>query len=214
MPPRKSAMSTRRPRRPKRNTTLFDAVQGTVTQSGLIYNLSNSRASKKPLRPDEVLFKRKNAPVRYEEDDYYPAHTKLPADQPLPSGDLANAIHTYMSCRYSQATRSHVRVPWKCMNETALIAMGILMEETARSVLGQTGDLALTEANEADDDDDQIRRRQNEWTMSTQKRQMNSSDEERRRASHVQQPSKSVHDSWTWSDESSSYTSDDTMETD
>lgn len=188
---------------------------GTVTQSGLIYNLSNSKASKKPLRPDEVLFKRKNAPVRYEEDDYYPAHSKLPADQPLPSGDLATAIHTYISCSYSQAARGHVCVPWKCMNETALIAMSILMEESAHSVLGETGDLAFTEADQDDDDnDDQIRRLQNEWTISAQKRPINSSNEERRPASHMPQPAKSVHDSWTWSDESSVYTSDDTMETD
>lgn len=32
------------------------------------------------------------------------------------------------------------------MDETALIAFGILMEETAREVIGETGDLAFTEA--------------------------------------------------------------------
>ena len=31
------------------------------------------------------------------------------------------------------------------MDETALIALGILMEETAREVLGETGDLAFIE---------------------------------------------------------------------
>jgi hypothetical protein len=35
---------------------------------------------------------------------------------------------------------------WKCMDETALIAFGILLEETVREVLGETGDLAFTEA--------------------------------------------------------------------
>lgn len=40
------------------------------------------------------------------------------------------------------------------MDETALIAMGILMEETAREVLGETGDLAFTEA--ADEEEERI----------------------------------------------------------
>jgi len=34
------------------------------------------------------------------------------------------------------------------MDETALIAFGILMEETARDVLGETGDLAFLEGSE------------------------------------------------------------------
>lgn len=32
------------------------------------------------------------------------------------------------------------------MDETALIALGILVEETAREILGETGDLVFTEA--------------------------------------------------------------------
>lgn len=39
------------------------------------------------------------------------------------------------------------------MDETALIAMGILMEETAREVLGETGDFAFVEA--ANDEEEQ-----------------------------------------------------------
>lgn len=234
MPPRKRSVSTcRSPRRRKRRATLFDAVQGKcqtgiprchqhfdltkplgrVTQSGLVDNLKGPKAGKKSLRPDEVLFKRKNAPVRYEEDDYYPAHTKLAANQQLPSGDLAAAIHGRISHLYSKADLGRGRAPWKCMKETALIAMGILMEETARSVLGETGDLAFTEADQ-DDDHHHIRHRQNEWTMSAERQQTNSSNEERRPTSQVQQPTKSRHDSWTWSDESSVYTSDDSVETD
>jgi hypothetical protein len=38
------------------------------------------------------------------------------------------------------------------MNETALIAIGILMEETAREVLGKTGDLAFTEAADEEEE--------------------------------------------------------------
>ncbi|EAT88887.2 hypothetical protein SNOG_03682 [Parastagonospora nodorum SN15] len=35
---------------------------------------------------------------------------------------------------------------WRCMDETALIAFGILMEEMGNEMLGETGDLAFTEA--------------------------------------------------------------------
>jgi len=38
------------------------------------------------------------------------------------------------------------------MDETALIAFGILLEETAREALGETGDLALTEAADAEEE--------------------------------------------------------------
>ncbi|KAH7401856.1 Mnd1 family-domain-containing protein [Phaeosphaeria sp. MPI-PUGE-AT-0046c] len=41
---------------------------------------------------------------------------------------------------------------WKCMDETALIAFGILLEETTREVLGETGDLAFTEAADKDEE--------------------------------------------------------------
>tara|TARA_R110002003_G_scaffold97_36_gene8008 strand:+ start:3384 stop:3647 length:264 start_codon:yes stop_codon:yes gene_type:complete len=38
------------------------------------------------------------------------------------------------------------------MDETALIAFGILLEETAREELGETGDLAFTEAADEEEE--------------------------------------------------------------
>jgi hypothetical protein len=105
--------------------------------------------------------------MRYEEDDYYPAHTKLPADQELPSGDLASAMHSYISTLWAKTEhripmrRSIMRRTWRGMDETALIALCILMEETARDALGETGDLAFTEA--AEEDEAQVLARQNKW---------------------------------------------------
>jgi hypothetical protein len=114
------------------------------------------------LRPDEVLFKQNNAPIRYEETDYYFANDNLPPGQRLPSGDLLSALHAYISRLYSRTEGPDTERAWKCMDETALIAFGILMEETAREVLGETGDLAFTEAADeaeeramaADDEDE------------------------------------------------------------
>jgi hypothetical protein len=38
------------------------------------------------------------------------------------------------------------------MDETALIALGILVEESAREILGETGDLAFTEGVEVEEE--------------------------------------------------------------
>ena len=51
------------------------------------------------------------------------------------------------------------------MDESALIALSILMEETARGALGETGDLAFTEA--AEEDEEQVLARQKQWTQGT-----------------------------------------------
>jgi hypothetical protein len=112
------------------------------------------KSSRQPLRPDEVLFKQANAPVRYEETDYYNAHARLPADQQLPSGELLTAIHAYVSKLYSRTSQGDNQPAWKSMDETALIAFGILMEETAREILGETGDFAFVEA--ADEEEEKI----------------------------------------------------------
>lgn len=119
----------------------------------MIGNITDVKSSRQPLRPDEVLFKQANAPVRYEETDYYNAHARLPANQQLPSGELLTAIHAYVSKLYSRTTEGDSQPAWKCMDETALIAFGILMEETAREVLGETGDFAFVEAANEDEEE-------------------------------------------------------------
>ncbi|KAH6612636.1 hypothetical protein C7974DRAFT_285591, partial [Boeremia exigua] len=130
----------------RRTASVYDAVAGRVTQAGLIGNVTDVKSSRQPLRPDEVLFKQANAPIRYEETDYYNAHARLPANQQLPSGDLLTAIHAYVSKLYSRTAEGDIQPAYKSMDETALIAFGILMEETAREVLGETGDFAFVEA--------------------------------------------------------------------
>lgn len=120
--------------------------QGRVTQAGLVGRVKDFKGSAQSLRPDEVLFKQLNAPVRYEESDDYCAHARLPKGQHLPSSDLLSTLHAYISMKYCREAQTGSQRPWKCMDETALIAFGILIEETVREVLGDSGDLALTEA--------------------------------------------------------------------
>jgi hypothetical protein len=65
---------------------------------------------------------------------------------------LLKTIHAYASDFYANATSNGGKSDWKSLDETALLAMGILLEEAAVEALGKTGDLALVEAA-ADDDD-------------------------------------------------------------
>jgi hypothetical protein len=61
------------------------------------------------------------------------------------------------------------------MDETALIALTILMEETARGVLGETGDLAFTEAAEEDEED--VLARANIWSLAAGKERASAESE-------------------------------------
>ncbi|EAW20099.1 uncharacterized protein NFIA_097250 [Aspergillus fischeri NRRL 181] len=45
-----------------------------------------------------------NAPIRYEENDFYFAHEALTSDCPLPSSDILEAIHAYSTNSYDNAT--------------------------------------------------------------------------------------------------------------
>lgn len=95
--------------------------------------------------PEEVLFRKQNAPVRYMENDFYFANEDIPEDQPLPDSDLLKAIHAYTSDLYANKTVDRGQSAWRSMDETALIALGFLLEETAVEALEETGDMALVE---------------------------------------------------------------------
>lgn len=117
------------------------------------------------LAPEEVLFRRANAPARYAEDDMYGAADDLP-DGALPSSDLLKSVHHHVS-RYYEALNVRLGggedpVDERSMDETALLAFGILLEEAARDALGQEGDLVFTEGEvdeEAERDTERKRRR-------------------------------------------------------
>lgn len=109
------------------------------------------------LAPEEVLFRRKHAPVRYAEQDVYWANEDLPdgGRGHLPDGDLLKSVHSYASRFYEAAA---ARLGPRCavgariidersMDETALLAFGILLEEACRDALGKRGDLAFTDAS-------------------------------------------------------------------
>ena len=90
----------------------------------------------------------KGAPTRYEEDDFYRADRHLTEQQALPESDLLKAIHAYASDFYSRATTTRGVIDFQSFDETALLGLGLLIEEMADHVLGDTGDLAFVETGE------------------------------------------------------------------
>ena len=69
-------------------------------------------------------------------------------EQILPDSDLLKALHIYASEYYSKALGTQRDVSYESMEETALLAFGILLEETAEHILGETGDMILVEGEE------------------------------------------------------------------
>ncbi|KAH6697201.1 hypothetical protein F5X68DRAFT_2872 [Plectosphaerella plurivora] len=158
-----------RSRRAGLQANVYDAVAGRVTMDTVRLidsdNLSvvepltqkPSSSSRPPrlrvtgtpaLAPEEALFRPESAPERYAERDVYMAHER---DRPvLPESDMLKALHLYSSHYYAALRRrsdvtSRGGIDENSMDETALIALGILLEEAGRDVLGRRGDLVFTE---------------------------------------------------------------------
>lgn len=143
------------------------------------------------LAPEEVLFRRAGAPLRFAEKDIYHASDRLQHHSKvrLPDSDLLKTIHSYASHFYDDlaapdagvaigavrldeertARAERTGLPGNIasslralpeagtrpnrgppideysMDETALLAFGIILEEAAQEVVGRTGDLVFTE---------------------------------------------------------------------
>ncbi|KAH7356498.1 hypothetical protein BKA65DRAFT_208171 [Rhexocercosporidium sp. MPI-PUGE-AT-0058] len=140
-----------------RHPTVYDAVAGRISLAGFIPKhvvVASTRdtisSSTTAIAPETVLFRAKNAPTRYAESDIYFTNERK-STQHLPESDLLKAVHCYTSDFYSRATIDGGSGDWKSMDETALIALGILLEEASLGSLEATGDLAFTEGEEYTD---------------------------------------------------------------
>ncbi|THX15531.1 hypothetical protein D6D13_02172 [Aureobasidium pullulans] len=141
--------------RKRRKITVYEAVAGKAGYESLLPSEKRTATkyrdtqtnSLQSVPPDEVLFRRQGAPERYEESDVYRApHT----DIPLPNSDLLKFIHRYASEFYSKATLDKGQLEFQSLDETALLALGILLEETAALHLGETGHFAFIEDENED----------------------------------------------------------------
>ncbi|KAI9671530.1 MAG: hypothetical protein M1817_003582 [Caeruleum heppii] len=166
--PPQSAHNTSHPTSKRRQATLYDAVAGRVTSHAFLpaHLPPDSRTSTIAVSPEEVLFRRLAAPPRYEEDDpYFSAASTYIArttdGRGLPASEMLKALHTYVADFYGSGVLDRGKLGgdkgrdmYGSMDETALIAMGVLVEEMAREGLGETGDQVLVEEEDDDDDDD------------------------------------------------------------
>ncbi|KFY26975.1 hypothetical protein V493_03758 [Pseudogymnoascus sp. VKM F-4281 (FW-2241)] len=121
---------------PRRQATLYDAIAGRSTQNGLT-RTPTSHA----IAPETVLFQRAAAPDRHVETDTYFASDNAAGH--LPDSDLLKALHVYAADFY--AAEREAGADYRSLDETALLALGVLMEEMCCDQLGNGGDLVFTE---------------------------------------------------------------------
>ncbi|KAH8153488.1 uncharacterized protein LAJ45_02301 [Morchella importuna] len=141
-----------RSRRGTRHATVYDAVANRVNYEGFVHsrrvhdtNGELHKRSQTAQTADEVLGRRRNAPeapIPYAEG----------GGEGLPDSDLLIAVHQYVADFYG--AHGMGAVSYRSMDETALLAVGMLLEETVKSCLGEDGDLALIEQESSSEEED------------------------------------------------------------
>ena len=139
-------MSSQAPgRRLKRRVaSVYDAVAGRVGPNGFLTQEQLHSSSLVPHTPDEILRRGVHTPVEVF-DNLYNADERLEPNQQLPDSDLVKTLHAYASDFYDMATENKGLHDFKSFDETALLAFGVLLEESALEMLGETGDMTLVE---------------------------------------------------------------------
>ncbi|KAI5206477.1 hypothetical protein E4T39_02522 [Aureobasidium subglaciale] len=153
--------------RKRRKISVYEAVAGKAGYESLLPSGKRTATkyrdtqtnSLQSVPPDEVLFRRQGAPERYEESDIYKAPSP---NTPLPDSDLLKFLHRYASEFYSKATPDKGQIDFQSLDETALLALGILLEETAALHLGETGHSAFIE----DENEDIVTGKREYWNGS------------------------------------------------
>ncbi|KAH8900985.1 hypothetical protein GQ53DRAFT_234 [Thozetella sp. PMI_491] len=161
--------ATRSRQSQRRVANVYDAVAGRVSAGdplwasrakGPGHGERGHRADKHTSRdtrlpPERALFSRKHAPSGFIKNDRYFANHTLPDNgrSVLPESDTLKTIHSYVSNFYealalrqepSPAANARL-IDERSMDETALLAFGIILEEASLHTLGRRGDLVFTE---------------------------------------------------------------------
>lgn len=127
-----------------RVATVYDAVAGKVGLNGFLTQEQLNSTRMLPSPPQDVLLRRVNAPDQIA-FDFYNADERLREDQVLPGSDLLKAVHSYVSDFYAVTTAHEGAKDHRTFDGSALLALGILLEEASVEVLGENGDMALVE---------------------------------------------------------------------
>ncbi len=139
--------------RKKKYLTVYDAVAGRASYDGFIpstpyIHTTRDTASSTTFSvpPEEALFRRSGAPERYEEEDFYWADINLTAGAELPDSDLLKAVHAYAAGFYERRGGSG---DFRSLDETALMGIGVLLEECVDVLLGESGERVFLEGERA-----------------------------------------------------------------
>lgn len=105
------------------------------------------------LAPEEVLIRRPHHLNNKMKGEPYFAHEHLPRTMRMPPSDMLTAIHAYAADWYKYGMQIFKPV-YRSMDESALLAFGILAEELAKDKLGTVGHRVLLDDPEATDNED------------------------------------------------------------
>lgn len=133
----------------RRFATVYDAVAGRIGIRGFLGDEQRRSTATMASKPEEVLLRRVTAPEMIP-FNYYNADENLGSNQRLPDSDLLKDLHTYVADFYEINHQPRQRVDYRSFDETALIAMGILLEEACKEALAENGDMVFTEPESHD----------------------------------------------------------------
>lgn len=139
-----SQVSGARHSKSRRTATLYDAVAGRVGLNGFLTVNQLESGQIRPSAPEEVLLRRVDAPdeIPY---DYYNGDERLDPSHELPDSELLKDVHIYVADYYERVCGNDEMIDFRSLDETALLAMGILLEEACREALGRDGDMVFSE---------------------------------------------------------------------
>lgn len=135
--------------RRKRVASVYDAVAGRVGFNGFL-SQSQLETVVTALTPEEVLLRRVDAPVEVTRE-YYNADERLKQGQRIPDTEILKVVHAYAADFYSANARGAVNHNYRSLDETALMAFAILLEEASAEALGESGDMVLVEPEGLED---------------------------------------------------------------
>ncbi|KAK5064545.1 hypothetical protein LTR84_000378 [Exophiala bonariae] len=125
--------------------TLYDAVAGKLGTGGFLSTEQVRSSTYLPSGPEDYLLRRTNIPSDLLEKSYATV-AEIVTSGKLPDSEMLKAVHTYASDFYFSANgKGKSKIDMRSLDETALIAVGILLEEAVRETLGENGDMAFVE---------------------------------------------------------------------
>ncbi|KIW26360.1 uncharacterized protein PV07_09460 [Cladophialophora immunda] len=132
------------PSNPPRQLTVYDAVAGRAGLNGFLTQEQRRSENVLPIAPEEVLLRRPAIPEQVIHESY-DAAGELSGPKRLPESEMLKAVHAYASDFYSCTAQGQGTFDFRTLDETALIAFGILLEEAVKHALGQDGDMVFVE---------------------------------------------------------------------